>query len=176
MKKLLLLPIILIAFACSSDEMEEERDTSTFTGLYDGYSWIDETTSGGVNQDETEMELYYIKDDILYFGSIYEAENLYGECEKEQIQIVSGGELITDGELVEIFFEVNTPEQLMIIFYYPEYDETFRMIFEVNNSILNQRFEYLDLSSNEWNEDGNFNFNETTSFTWENFEDFQCPN
>lgn len=155
-------------------ETEEDRDESTFTGLYVGYSWIEERNNAGVNRDETEKYLIYINDDTVYFGDLYDAANIYDSCEKEITQLVSGEELNDDGDIAEIFFEVNTPEQLMIIAYYPEYEESLRMIFEVNDSILNINRSYSS-GNGEWVDSIDDVYNETTSFTWEDFEDFECP-
>ena len=155
-------------------ETEEDRDESTFTGLYDGYSWIQERDNAGVNLDETEKQLIYINDDTVYFGNLYDAENIYDECEKEITELVSGEELNEDGDVAEIFFEVNTPEQLMIIAYYPEYEESIRIIFEVNDSVLNMNTSYSS-GNGEFLDSEDDVYNETTSFTWEDFEDFECP-
>ena len=154
-------------------ETEEDRDESTFTGFYDGYSWIYERNNAGVNLDETEKLLIYINDDTVYFGGLYDAANIYDSCEKEITQLVSGEE-INDGDIAEIFFEVNTPEQLMIIAYYPEYDESIRIIFEVNDSVLNMNTSYSS-GNGEFVDSEDDVYNETTSFTWEDFEDFECP-
>ena len=155
-------------------ETEEDRDESTFTGLYDGYSWIEERNNAGVNRDETEKYLIYINDDTVYFGGLYDAANIYDSCEKEIAQFVSGEEWNYDGDIAEIFFEVNTPEQLMIIFYYPEYEESIRIIFEVNDSVLNMNTSYSS-GNGEFVDSEEDVYNETTSFTWEDFEDFECP-
>ena len=155
-------------------ETEEDRDESTFTGLYDGYSWIEERNNAGVNRDETEKNLIYINDDTVYFGGLYDAANIYDSCEKEIAQFVSGEELNDDGDIAEIFFEVNTPEQLMIIAYYPEYEESIRIIFEVNDSVLNMNTSYSS-GNGEFVDSEEDVYNETTSFTWEDFEDFECP-
>jgi len=156
-------------------ETEEDRDESTFTGLYDGYSWIQQRDNAGVNLDETEKQLIYIKDNTVYFGNLYDAENIYDDCEKEITQLVSGEELNDDGDVAEIFFEVNTPEQLMIIAYYPEYEESVKIIFEVNDSVLNMNSSYSS-GNGEWVDSEDDVYNETNSFTWEDFEDFECPN
>ena len=156
-------------------ETEEDRDESTFTGLYDGYSWIQQRDNAGVNLDETEKQLIYIKDNTVYFGNLYDVENIYDDCEKEITQLVSGEELNDDGDVAEIFFEVNTPEQLMIIAYYPEYEESVKIIFEVNDSVLNMNSSYSS-GNGEWVDSEDDVYNETNSFTWEDFEDFECPN
>ena len=156
-------------------ETEEDRDESTFTGLYDGYSWIQQRDNAGVNLDETEKQLIYIKDNTVYFGNLYDVENIYDDCEKEITQLVSGEELNDDGDVAEIFFEVNTPEQLMIIAYYPEYEESVKIIFEVNDSVLNMNSSYSS-GNGEWVDSEDDVYNETNSFTWEDFEDFECSN
>lgn len=156
-------------------ETEEDRDESTFTGLYDGYSWIQQRDNAGVNLDETEKQLIYIKDNTVYFGNLYDVENIYDDCEKEITQLVSGEELNDDGDVAEIFFEVNTPEQLMIIAYYPEYEESVKIIFEINDSVLNMNSSYSS-GNGEWVDSEDDVYNETNSFTWEDFEDFECPN
>lgn len=156
-------------------ETEEDRDESTFTGLYDGYSWIQQRDNAGVNLDETEKQLIYIKDNTVYFGNLYDVENIYDDCEKEITQLESGEELNDDGDVAEIFFEVNTPEQLMIIAYYPEYEESVKIIFEVNDSVLNMNSSYSS-GNGEWVDSEDDVYNETNSFTWEDFEDFECSN
>ena len=122
MKKLLLLPILLIAFACSSDEMDEERDTSTFTGLNDGYSWTLTETNQGIRQNSTYKNTFYIKDNEVSFGFIQDFTGEASDCDKYTTNIKEGVNII-DGDSVDIFYEVNTPEMLMIIYTYPDYPD-----------------------------------------------------
>jgi hypothetical protein len=169
MKKLILIPLLLQVFACSTDEMDEERDTSTFTGLYDGYSWVRTEINQGVNQNSTYKNTFYIKDNEINYGYIGDFTGEDNDCDKFSQTFKEGTNNI-DGDSVDVFYEVNTPEMLMIIFTFPEYpDEINTYTFTGEESTL----------YSEENENGNI-YNEVyvkdDSLTWEDFEDFQCPN
>ena len=169
MKKLLLLPILLFTFGCSSDEVDKETDTSTFTGLYDGFSWVYQDNTDGVNSDEIAISIIYIKDDIVYYGDIEDATNIYDDCEKEIRSKVINGEQL-DGD--NVVFEVNTPEKLVIIFTSPEYPDDFTAVtFTGDESTL-----YLEDNEYYNGKDHIYNsvFKKDDSFTWDDFQNFTC--
>jgi len=173
MNKLLLLPLLFITFACSTDEMDEERDTSTFTGLYDGYSWTLTEINQGVDQNSTYKNTYYIKDNEVNWGFIEDFTGEANNCDKYS-QTIKEGVNVVDGDSIDAFYEVNTPEMLMIIFTFPEYPDDFDSItFTGDESTL-----YVEENENYNNEDHIYNevYKKDDSFTWEDFEDFQCPN
>jgi len=169
MKKLLLIPLIILVFACSTDEMDEEQDTSTFTGLYDGYSWTLTETNQGVDLNQTYKNILYIKNNEVSLGFIEDFTGEDNNCDKYSQTFKEGANNI-DGDSVDVFYEVNTPEMLMLIFTFPEYpDDIYSITISGNESTLNF----------EENENGDI-FNEVyikdDSLTWEDFENFECPN
>tara|TARA_B110000285_G_C14933683_1_gene518514 strand:+ start:256 stop:813 length:558 start_codon:yes stop_codon:yes gene_type:complete len=175
MKKLLLIPLLLQVFACSTDEMDEERDTSTFTGLYDGYSWVRTEINQGVNLDETIKSLIYFKNDMAYAGYMGDATNIYGECEKRTAKFINGGQIDGFSDKTfrqDVFFEVNTPEQLMIILTDSEYPDEFNSLtFTGDESTL-----YVEDNEYYNGEDHIYNmvYKKDDSFTWDDFQNFTC--
>ena len=170
--KNLLLPILVFVLACSKDEIDKERDTSTFTGLYDGYSWTSTEPNQGVNQASTNKNIYYIKDNEISYGFIEDFTGEDNDCDKFSTTLKEGAN-VYDGESIDVFYELNTPEMLMIIFSFPEYaDEFDSMTFTADESTL--YIEYNEYYNNE-NHIINEVFQIDDSFTWEDFQDFECP-
>lgn len=160
MKKLLLLPLLFIAFACSSDKMDED----TFTGLYDGYSWA--SLSATDEGFYTWKDIIYIKDNELNFGDIFEDTNSEA-CYKE-LSTIKEGDVDIHGELTNFIYEVNTPEMLKIIYTKLDYPD------EINSVTITGDESTLYIEFIEDSDIDNEVFIKEDSFTWEDFQDFEC--
>tara|TARA_B100001093_G_scaffold354947_1_gene339493 strand:- start:522 stop:1004 length:483 start_codon:yes stop_codon:yes gene_type:complete len=135
MKKLLLFPLLLVAFACSKEDESSEQSEQTFLEKYDGTSWRDDYNDS--------FEILTLIDGTYFYNyvDLYKGDN--PECYK-----IKSGAQIYDGQQIEATILKNEPNEMILEVKYDGVASS-RISLTINGETLTERVTYFDENGSE---------------------------